>query len=118
MAQGEGLAAYKKVANELRARIAREQYGPGDRLPSLKDLQAEFAASNTVIKAALTILRNENLIEGQQGKGVYVRSDVTPGSVPQPVDVAALIAQVAQLRDQVANLSERLSILEHAGPGR
>ncbi|MYV99870.1 winged helix-turn-helix domain-containing protein [Streptomyces sp. SID3343] len=112
MSGSDGVAAYQRIATELRSRIARGTYLPDDRLPSLAELQAEFGVSNTVIKSALAILRNEDLIVGQQGKGVYVRSDVTPGAVRMPVDVAALAAQVAQLQEQVGVLAERVAVLE------
>lgn len=112
MSGSDGVAAYQRIATELRSRIARGTYLPDDRLPSLAELQAEFGVSNTVIKSALAILRNEELIVGRQGKGVYVRSDVTPGAVRTPVDVTALAAQVEQLQERVCLLTERIAILE------
>ncbi|MFE2871861.1 GntR family transcriptional regulator [Embleya sp. NPDC059259] len=109
---GSDEAAYRQIAAKLSARIADGTYGPDDQLPSLAKLQAEFEVSNTVIKNALAILRNENLIVGRQGKGVFVRPDVVPGAVRVPVDVAVLAAQVAQLQEQVGILTARVAVLE------
>jgi GntR family transcriptional regulator len=114
VAQSDGQAAYQRIATELRARIANETYRAGDRLPSSAELQDEFGVSNTVVKSALGLLRNEHLIIGQQGKGVYVREGVTPTSVPVPVDVNALAARVASLEEQLAALSQRVGQLDDA----
>lgn len=111
---GSDEARYRQIAAKLSARIAEGTYRPDDQLPSLAKLQAEFQVSNTVIKNALAILRNENLIVGRQGKGVFVRSDVDPRAVRMPVDVAVLATQVAQLQEQVGILAARVAVLESA----
>lgn len=70
---------YEQLANDLRAKIRDGTYPPGAKLPSTSALCAEYGVSETVVRFAMQILRFEGLIEGQQGKGVFVRSDVPPG---------------------------------------
>ncbi|WP_422751815.1 winged helix-turn-helix domain-containing protein [Micromonospora sp. WMMD708] len=48
------------------------QLKPGDKLPSFAALCERYEVSNTVIRAAMLILKAEGLIDGRQGKGVYV----------------------------------------------
>lgn len=66
-------AAYERVARELRERITSGQLGPGDKLPSISQLKAEYGVSETVIRNAMLILRTEGLTDGRPGSGVFVR---------------------------------------------
>ncbi|MFD0818982.1 winged helix-turn-helix domain-containing protein [Micromonospora zhanjiangensis] len=49
------------------------QLKPGDRLPSLSQLKAEYGVSDTVIRNVMLILKTEGLTEGRAGSGVFVR---------------------------------------------
>src|SRR5437588_3585213 len=73
-----GRAAYLQIADALRNKIRSGELAPGDALPSLSQLMAEFGVSNTVVRSAMQILRSEGLVVGQQGKGVYVREPGGP----------------------------------------
>lgn len=65
-------AAYQTVADDLRQKIASGALAPGAQLPFKRLLAEEYKVSEQVIDVAMVILRNEGLIEGRQGKGVYV----------------------------------------------
>jgi GntR family transcriptional regulator len=71
-------AAYLQVTRDIREQIASGRLKPGDKLPSFASLCAQYEVSNTVIRAAMLLLKAEGLIDGRQGKGVYV-SDPLPG---------------------------------------
>lgn len=64
---------YTRIVADIRARIASGELRPGDKLPSVTELRAEYEASNTAVRNAMLVLRSEGLVEGHQGKGVYVR---------------------------------------------
>lgn len=65
-------AAYLQVARDIREQIASGQLKPGDKLPSFAALCEHYKVSGTVIRTALVLLKAEQLIDGRQGKGVYV----------------------------------------------
>jgi DNA-binding FadR family transcriptional regulator len=50
------------VALELRARLATGELRPGDRLPSLPDLAAQFEVSRPTMREALRVLESEGLL--------------------------------------------------------
>ncbi|MEV6986823.1 hypothetical protein AB0M95_36970 [Sphaerisporangium sp. NPDC051017] len=57
---------------------------------------------------AVGILRNEGLVIGQQGKGVYVREvDTAAGGTP-----AATADELAEIRASITELTERLERME------
>jgi len=65
-------AAYKRIADEIRSCIASGQIRPGDQLPSIAQLSEVYGVSVQPVKYALLVLQTEGLVEGQQGRGVFV----------------------------------------------
>jgi len=65
---------YVQLANVLRDRIRRGEIPVGRRLPSQAELDVETGGtvSRRTIKTALEVLADEGLVQGVQGKGVYV----------------------------------------------
>jgi GntR family transcriptional regulator len=64
---------YKEIAEELRARIERGQYGPGDPIPSESEVMTEFSAGRETVTKALRVLRDQGLTVGGQGRPATVR---------------------------------------------
>lgn len=70
MAQPECL----RIAVDVRRRISAGEFGPGDQIPTLPELCREYAdVSQTTIRNALALLRNEGLIETRARAGTRVR---------------------------------------------
>ncbi|WP_406354850.1 GntR family transcriptional regulator [Streptomyces sp. NBC_01635] len=65
---------YVQLANVLRDRIRHGEIPVGRRLPSQSELEAETGGlvSRRTIKSALEVLADEGLVQGVQGKGVFV----------------------------------------------
>jgi GntR family transcriptional regulator len=70
---------YQRIANEYRDRIKSGELKAGDRLPSISQLQKQYGVSAQPVKSALLVLQTEGLVEGHQGRGVFViyRGDTT-----------------------------------------
>lgn len=71
--------AYLQVARDIREQIKSGQLKPGDKLPSFSALCEHYEVSGTVIRTAMILLKAEGVLDGRQGKGVYV-TDVLPRS--------------------------------------
>ena len=63
---------YERVIETITSRIKEGVYQPGEQLPSIAQLAAEFNTSKTTIKNAQLVLRHSGMIYGRPGKGVYV----------------------------------------------
>ncbi|WP_189846759.1 GntR family transcriptional regulator, partial [Streptomyces rubiginosohelvolus] len=57
----------------FRARIASGDLQPGDKLPSTKNLAAEFGASELLVYRAITQLKESGHVVARQGAGAFVR---------------------------------------------
>ena len=62
-----------QVAEQLRRYIVGHELGPGDRLPSERDLAAMMAISRTTVSQAVRTLAIAGLVEVRHGSGAYVR---------------------------------------------
>lgn len=68
---------YRALAAELRAAITRREYRAGQALPSVSSLIKRHGVSRQTVQSALDVLRDEGLIEGRPGAGVFVRERPT-----------------------------------------
>ncbi len=65
--------AYSKLYNHLHERIVTRVYGPGDKLPSERELCDTFDVSRITCRRALSMLQDHGLIERFPGIGTFVR---------------------------------------------
>ena len=61
---------HQQLASTLREMISG--FAPGDRLPTVTDLEKHFGVANTTVEAAMAILQREGLIVRRRGSGTYV----------------------------------------------
>lgn len=83
---GQEPVGRNELAEILRARITSGQLGPGDRLPSERDLSQTYGVSAVTARAAVRQLRDEGLAESVRGRGVVVRK---PAAEPELVFLEA-----------------------------
>jgi GntR family transcriptional regulator len=74
---------YHQIANSLAERIRGGELRVGDLLPSERELARDLAVSRLTVRQALSLLRQQGLIEPQHGKGYFVRQP----RIDQPVDI-------------------------------
>ena len=96
------------LADELRRRIVDGDIAPGDKLPSENTLIGEFGVSRTVVRAALTRLQAEGLVETRRGRGSYA---LTP---PVEPDGPRTTRPVRTLQDRRALVEFRTGVESEA----
>lgn len=95
--------AYRRLADDLRAQIANGQLPVDSAIPSASQLVKKYEVSTTVVRDALKLLRDEGLVYGQPGKGVYVRS--TPEeSERERLELRTVADGLEEVREQLAGL--------------
>lgn len=70
---------YRKIINDIRERIESGELKAGDKLPSIAELMQAYECSDTPVKAALGRLQDAGVLEGHQGRGVYVMGKPVKG---------------------------------------
>lgn len=110
-AEVTGEPAFKRLAEDLRAKIAAGTLPPGGQLPPMSRLRELHGVSSTVVRDALSELRREGLIVGQQGKGVFVSESVAP-TASEPEQEDAIMQRLANVEKGLHDLEQRIADLE------
>lgn len=69
---------YRRIAEDLRAKIEAGEFPPGKQLPTEKQLMTTYEASRNTVRDAIGWLANHWLVETQAGRGTYVVEKITP----------------------------------------
>lgn len=70
----QSLPPYKAIAAALREKIEAGELLPGEQLPTVPTLTEEYGVTRNTVLRALRVLRDEGLIEVQQGWGTFVKA--------------------------------------------
>jgi len=68
-------APYAQVAAQIRERIVSGELGPGDRVPSVREVASTWHIARATAEKALGLLRSQGLITTRVGAGAVVSSD-------------------------------------------
>ena len=66
------LARHRRIAADIRRRIAAGEWRPGEALPSRAELAAELGVHSQTVRLAYVLLRRTGVLEGEERKAVYV----------------------------------------------
>ena len=77
-----GVPFYRQIIDQVRAAMATESIGPGDRLPTVRQLAVDLSINPNTVSRAYTELELTGLVETQMGSGTFVGDrKVTPDDV-------------------------------------
>jgi GntR family transcriptional regulator, transcriptional repressor for pyruvate dehydrogenase complex len=101
-----------QVTEALLGRIESGQLKPGEKLPPEVVLAPEFGVSRTVVREAISRLKQEGLVESRQGSGVFVR--LKPAINPLKIDDSVLesresVLQIVELRRAIESEAAALA---------
>lgn len=102
---GEAGPEYQRLMRQIRAGIISGEYPVGSPIPSTTELTAASGKSRPVVRRAIDQLKAEGILEGHQGKGVFVKAlpeDADRGQA----DLKAVSERVDGLEDRVAGYED------------
>jgi GntR family transcriptional regulator len=111
---------YVQLAEVLRARIARGQWGVGEKLPSLDELGREFDVARVTVRQAIDVLAREGLVSPEQGRGTFVTQKKADERRLHAVTTMGDLAELYRdTKPELLNLSEASAAPELAdGEGK
>lgn len=105
-------ARHRRIAADIRRRIAAGEWRPGQPLPSRAELAAELGVHPQTVRLAYVLLRRTGVLEGEERKAVYVAHPpamrtLTDPDAPWPFD-----SETTDTRPRPASpeLAERLGV--------
>lgn len=66
---------YRQLIEQIQWRIVSGIYGPGDKLPSVRDLAAEAAVNPNTMQRALATLEQSGLLHSRRTSGRFITED-------------------------------------------
>lgn len=98
---------YERIASDLRGLLASGRYTLGDKLPSERDLAAQYKVSRPTVREAIIALELDGMVEVRTNSGVYVAALSPLGGAPGETDVGGfeLIEARRLIESQVAALA-------------
>ncbi|MET4691187.1 GntR family transcriptional regulator [Sinorhizobium fredii] len=102
---------YLQVASVMRHRIDTGHWLEGDKISTLEELESEFGVARVTIRQAIELLRDEGLLDAQQGRGTFVSGKPKHNrwlNLANDFDTV-----VASIKD---NVIERVHIEENVSP--
>jgi DNA-binding GntR family transcriptional regulator len=70
--RGSEVPIHKQIANQLRDSILSGEFPAGRRIPSKRDITQELDIAGSTVDKATAILKDEGLIRGSKGLGLFV----------------------------------------------
>lgn len=81
---------YHQIADSIRRRILQGALKPGDRLPSVREMTAQWSCTIGTVQRAYQELASQGLVTSRAGQGTHV-VDHIPGQDDTPLRRAALV---------------------------
>ena len=69
-----GVPFYRQIIEQIKFGIANGELGPGDRLPTVRQLAVELAINPNTVVRAYRELEIEGTLDTQQGSGTFIGS--------------------------------------------
>lgn len=63
---------YRRIMREIEEKIEKGELRSGDRLPSISQLTEQYHCSAPTVRQAIARLQERGVLQGHQGRGVYV----------------------------------------------
>lgn len=82
----------QRAVEEIKRRLADGSFGPGDRLPTERDLAADLGVSRSSMREAIRALITLGVLESRHGAGVYVTA-LRPSDLLETFSVLAEVSQ-------------------------
>ncbi|MEV4658883.1 TetR/AcrR family transcriptional regulator C-terminal domain-containing protein [Micromonospora sp. NPDC049301] len=105
----ESAPPYLRIVGELRRRITAGELGPGDRVPSTRQIVREWGVAMATASRALTVLRQDDLVRAVPGVGMVVTG-------PEPTTAVRGVRADARrgptrgvTRDQVVRIATQIA---------
>lgn len=88
-----GVPFYRQIIDQVKAAIATGSIGPGDRLPTVRQLAVDLSVNPNTVSRAYTELELTGLVETQMGSGTFVGQQEVEGD---EVERRRLLEQLCQ----------------------
>lgn len=108
---GSGVPIYRQLMEQVRREVLLGRLGPGDQLPTLREVVDALAINpNTVVKA-YTELEHEGLVVRRHGTGTFISSVLPAGVLDAPRSLRDSLVRWVRRAREAGLTAEQIRIL-------
>ena len=108
---GSGVPIYRQLVEQVRREVMLGRLGPGDQLPTLREVVDALAINpNTVVKA-YTELEHEGLVVRRQGMGTFVAAAPPTAALEAPPAVRTSLFRWVRRAREAGLTTEQIRLL-------
>jgi DNA-binding transcriptional regulator YhcF (GntR family) len=96
ISQTDSRPLYLQIMDQIKQRIAVEDWAAGQAIPSIRQLAVDIGVSVITVKRAYLELEREGVIVTRQGKGCFVASDSEVGARIREQELAQHLEQAVR----------------------
>jgi GntR family transcriptional regulator len=101
---------YVQLADLLRQRVDKGEWGPGSTLPSIDELMEQFDVARVTVRQAVGLLADEGLLSPQRGRGTFVTEKAgTRRQLRVETTLADLVRMYRGDRPEHSTIEERVA---------
>jgi GntR family transcriptional regulator len=80
---------YVQLAAVMRQRIESGYWSEGEKISTIEVLESEFGVARVTVRQAIEMLREEGLLDAQQGRGTFVSGPprTATGSISRTISI-------------------------------
>ncbi len=104
ISQTDGRPLYLQIMEQIRHKVAVDDWPPGTEIPSIRQLAADLSVSVITVKRAYLELEREGVIATHQGRGSFVSHNRTTGASLWDQQLERALEEAARL-GRVLNLA-------------
>ncbi|MFG3046198.1 GntR family transcriptional regulator [Streptomyces sp. NPDC048241] len=107
-------ARYRRIAADIRRRIAAGEWSAGEDLPSRRRMAVDYSVNDQTIRLAYDLLRRDGVLEGEERRAVYVAHPPAMRTLTDPDADWPWFSETVDTRPRPATveLAERLGVAE------
>ena len=95
-----GVPIYRQLVEQVRREVLLGRLGPGDQLPTLREVVDALAINPNTVQKAYSELEHQGLVVRRQGTGTFVASSLPTGVLDAPRALRESLARwVGRARD-------------------
>ena len=119
--RGEGLSAWRQIADAIEAEIADGRLPSGRQLPTEAQLAERFGVNRHTVRRALATLTTRGLVRATQGRGTFVESPPLAYPIGRRTRFSEIVAQAGReawgdlVRSDPAAADQGLAAANRAG---
>ncbi len=113
LSRGQGIAAWRQIADEIEHEIASGHLRPQAQLPTEAALSARFGVNRHTVRRALAALAGKGLVRATRGSGTFVEAPPLAYPIGERTRFSEIVSRAGREADGALISSREIAVDDH-----